>query len=102
MPGKTTLDAEVSHVSRHGIWILLVEGEFFLPFDQFPWFEKGPVAAVLNVHRVSEDHLRWPELDVDLTVASILEPARYPLVAKDAVPAGAEIRESPAEDSEKG
>ena len=98
MHGSTTSEAEVSHVSKHGIWLLLEEGEFFLPFDQFPWFAKGPVAAVLNVQRLSPDHLCWPDLDVDLSLESIREPARYPLMARDAAPAACEVRESGPED----
>ena len=81
-PGNAISEAEVSLVSRHGIWILLPEGEFFLPSDQFPWFQQGPVAAVLNVQRLSADHLYWPDLDVDLSVSSIRDPARFPLVAR--------------------
>lgn len=81
-PGNATSEAEVSLVSTHGIWLLLAEGEFFLPSDQFPWFGTSPVAAVLNVRRLSEDHLYWPDLDVDLTVSSILDPASFPLVAR--------------------
>ena len=81
-PGNAISEAEVSLVSRHGIWILLPEGEFFLPSDQFPWFQQGPVAAVLNVQRLSADHLYWPDLDVDLSVSSTRDPARFPLVAR--------------------
>jgi hypothetical protein len=40
------------------------------------------VAAVLNVQRLSADHLYWPDLDVDLSISSILDPARFPLVAR--------------------
>lgn len=81
-PGNAISEAEVSLVSTHGIWILLSEGEFFLPSDQFPWFGTSPVAAVLNVQRLSADHLYWPDLDVDLSISSILDPARFPLVAR--------------------
>ena len=77
MPGRTTSDAEVSHVSRNGIWILLVEGEFLLPFDQFPWFDKGPVAAVLNVHRDVKPAnllvLDEPTNDLDVNTLRALE-----------------------------
>ena len=83
MPGSATSEAEVSLVSRHGIWVLLEEGEYFLPSEKFPWFQRGPVAAVLNVQRLSEDHLYWPDLDVDLSVASIRDPERFPLVSRE-------------------
>lgn len=84
-PGNAILEAEVSLVSTHGIWILLEEGEYFLPSEKFPWFQRGPVAAVLNVQRLSGDHLYWPDLDVDLSVASIRHPERFPLVSRVAV-----------------
>ena len=98
MPGSATSEAEVSHISKHGIWLLLEEGEFFLPFDQYPWFAKGPVAAVLDVQRLSTDHLRWPDLDVDLSLDSIREPARYPLIAREDAPASCEVREAGPKD----
>ena len=86
MPGSATSEAEVSLVSRHGIWVLVEEGEYFLPSDEFPWFQSGPVAAVLNVKRLSEDHLYWPDLDVDLSIASIRDPQRFPLVSREIPP----------------
>lgn len=82
MPGSATSEAEVSQVTKHGLWLLLEEGEFFLPFEKFPWFATSPVAGVLNVRRLSEDHLYWPELDVDLSVDSVKNPDRFPLVAR--------------------
>ncbi|MCG8467585.1 MAG: hypothetical protein MJB57_05155 [Gemmatimonadetes bacterium] len=32
-----------------------------------------------DVERPRPDHLRWPRLDIDLTVESIEHPERYPL-----------------------
>ena len=86
MPGSATSEAEVSQVWRHGFRLLLEEGEFFLPSEKFPWFARGSVAGVLNVQRLSEDYLYWPDLDVDLSVASEREPDRFPLVARDVSP----------------
>ena len=81
-PGSTSSSAEVLGLSKHGFWLLLSEGEIFVPFSKFPWFKSAPVSRVLNVQRVSADHLRWPDLDVDLHVDSLREPERFPLVAK--------------------
>lgn len=82
MHGVDTSGAEVTHISRHGFWILLDERELFLPFEEFPWFRDAPVGAILNLERPRPHHLRWPELDVDLTVGSIEHPERYPLQAR--------------------
>lgn len=81
MPGPATSEAEVTNISQHGFWLLLDERELFLPFEEFPWFKRAPVEAILRLERPQPHHLYWPELDVDLSVASIENPERYPLKA---------------------
>lgn len=75
-------EAAVTNISRHGFWMLLDEREVFLPFQDFPWFAKASVEAILEVQRPQPHHLYWPQLDVDLAVDSIEHPERFPLVAK--------------------
>lgn len=82
MPGPTTSQAEVTNISRHGFWILVDGRELFLPFEEFPWFEAAPVGAILNVVVPQPHYLRWPDLDIDLTLKSIEDPSSYPLKAK--------------------
>ena len=45
MPGTTTLAAEVTHVSKHGFWLLLGREELLVAFEQFPWFRKGTIGT---------------------------------------------------------
>jgi len=82
MPGTATLQAEVTNISRHGFWLLLDERELFLSFEEYPWFKRAPVEAILRLDRPQPDHLHWPDLDIDLSVDSIERPERYPLKAK--------------------
>jgi hypothetical protein len=82
MPGTTTSAAEVTNISRNGLWVLLDDRELFLSFEEFPWFKEAAVEAVLEVERPQPHHLRWPALDVDLTIDSIEHPERYPLRAQ--------------------
>ncbi len=49
-------------------------------------------AAILNVQRLSEDHLCWPDLDVDLSLDPIREQVRYPLIAGSDASANYEVR----------
>jgi len=81
-PGKRTSAVEVVNLSKHGMWLLLRDRELFLPFQDFPWFRDATVSQTLNVTLVRPDHLRWPDLDVDLSVESIEHPERYPLISK--------------------
>ncbi len=82
MPGTATSDPEVTNISRHGFWLLVDERELYLPFEEYPWFRRAPVGAILRLERPQPDHLRWPDLDIDLSVDSLEHPERYPLKAQ--------------------
>ena len=82
LPGTSTLEVEVTNVSKHGFWLLLGDEELFMPFSEFPWFKNAPIAKLTNVQRPQSHHLYWPELDVDLAVESIRHPEKFPLVAR--------------------
>ena len=74
--------AEVTHVSKHGFWLLLREEELLVPFAEFPWFRDATIAQLSDVQWPTPDHLYWPQLDIDLAVASIRDPAAFPLVSR--------------------
>ncbi|MDZ7857953.1 DUF2442 domain-containing protein [Sphaerotilus sp.] len=83
MLGNTTLAAEVTHISRHGFWLLLDDDEeLLLPFEQFPWFRQATVEQIIHVERPTANHLYWPDLDVDLSVDSLRRPGDFPLVSQ--------------------
>ncbi len=81
MPGVLTSQAEVTQVSKHGLWLLLGGEELFLPFSDFPWFKSATIEQLCEIERPTENHLYWPLLDVDLAVESIRNPAEFPLVS---------------------
>ena len=82
MPGTSIFPVGVSHISTHGVWLLVGEEELFLPFEHFPWFRSATIAQISTVERPTADHLHWPLLDIDLTVESIRDPVAFPLVAR--------------------
>jgi hypothetical protein len=75
--------AEISNVSRHGFWLFAGEREYFLAFDDFPWFRKATLEKLFKVEFSHGHHLYWPELDVDLDLDRIEHPENYPLLASD-------------------
>ena len=79
--GKGTLIAEVTNVSPFGLWVLLGSEELYLPYTDFPWFKNATIAQVTHVEWPSPDHLYWPDLDIDLAVDSIRNPAAFPLIS---------------------
>lgn len=80
--GKTTSDVEVTNVSAHGFWILVAERELFVSFEHFPFFRDATIGHILNVEHPGVDHLYWPDLDADLSIASIESPTSFPLVSR--------------------
>jgi len=80
--GKSTSVAEVSNISAHGFWLLIQDREYFLPFDEYPWFKNANISQILNVKLNHDHHLHWPDLDVDLEVESLANPTKYPLLYK--------------------
>jgi Protein of unknown function (DUF2442) len=77
--GSSTLEVEVTQIDRKGIWLLIGEKESFLPFEKFPRFRDASVGTIHNVELLSNNHLCWPDLDIDLAVESIEHPEQFPL-----------------------
>ena len=61
--GTGTSEAEVTQISKHGIWLLIGEKEHFLSFENFPWFKDASISAIQNIEILNEHHLYWPDLD---------------------------------------
>jgi hypothetical protein len=80
--GAGTSGPEVLNVSPHGFWMFVREKEYFLDFDQFPWFRSASLAQLFRVELLHEDHLYWPDLDVDLDLDRIEHPEKFPLVSQ--------------------
>jgi hypothetical protein len=78
-PGRANSVVDVTNISPHGFWLLVGEKELFVSFLEFPWFAEASVRKIARVEWPSEDHLYWPELDIDLSVQSIEFPERFPL-----------------------
>jgi hypothetical protein len=76
------LAVEVSNVSPDGFWLLVDERELFVAFADFPRFRDATIREITSVERAGPHHLRWPELDVDLALASIEHPERFPLLSR--------------------
>ena len=82
MLGTSTSEVEVSLASTNGFWLLLGNEELFVPFVEFPWFKKATMEQLTSIEWPTPDHLYWPLLDVDLSLASIRNPSQFPLQSK--------------------
>jgi hypothetical protein len=80
--GANTSMAEVTNIDHFGFWLLVQNKEYFLPYEDFPWFRTATVDQILNVQLLNETHLFWPALDVDLCLDSLETPNTFPLIYK--------------------
>lgn len=77
--GKNILSAEIQNVSINGIWILIHDHEYFLPFDKYPWFQKATIDQIYDFKFYRGKHLHWPSLDIDVDIDMLKNPHAYPL-----------------------
>lgn len=80
--GENISEVEVSHINIRGFWLCVEDKEYFLPYNDYPWFKEAKVKEILNVQLLHGHHLYWPELDVDLEIDSLKNPQDYPLKYK--------------------
>jgi hypothetical protein len=78
--GVSSTVFKLANIDRFGFWLLVEDREYFLPYEEFPWFRNAKVEQILNVERLHGDHLRWPDLDVDLSLDSLANPEAFPLI----------------------
>ena len=78
--GAPTLKIEVTQISSRGVWILVKGNEYFLSYEDFPWFRNATLSQAQQVRLIGESHLHWPDLDVDLELDSLNDLERYPLI----------------------
>ena len=77
--GANTSRVEVKDISPEGFWLRLGERDLFVSFTEFPWVPEAPVRKIHYVEWPTEDHLYWPELDIDISLRSIEHPEEFPL-----------------------
>ena len=76
---KIIRKTEVTHISANGIWILTGDKELFMSYNDFPWFKEAPEEKIFNIEEPTPGHFYWPDLDIDLSVNIIKNPALFPL-----------------------
>ncbi len=77
--GIDTLEVEVLNISPHGIWLYVKGKEYFLSYQDYPWFKESKVTDICEVELLHDSHLHWPQLDIDLEIESLDNPEKYPL-----------------------
>lgn len=78
--GKSTSPVEIT-ITQFGLWLCLHDEEFFLPYEEHPYFKKAKLDSIYNIELLHDEHLYWPELDIDLSLSILKNPRHFPLIA---------------------
>lgn len=76
------ISVNVENITPFGIWIFVKESEYFLSYQEYPYFKEQTLKAIQNVELIHGYHLYWPDLDVDLEIDNLVNPEKYPLKSK--------------------
>ncbi|MCP5050996.1 MAG: DUF2442 domain-containing protein [bacterium] len=77
--GNNTSEIEFLNISIHVLWLYVKGKEYFLSYDEYPWFQNARLSEIHDVQLLHGHHLYWPKLDVDLSIDCLEHPGKYPL-----------------------
>ena len=72
----------VRSITSDGIFLSVLDCDYFLSYDKLPWFRNAKVSEVFDVKMLGEYGIRWDVLDIDLEIDSLKHPEKYPLIMK--------------------
>ena len=76
--GKT-ISVSVENITPFGIWLFVQGKEYFLSYQDYPYFQDQVLSSIQKVQLLHGYHLYWPELDLDLEIDNLEHPEKYPL-----------------------
>jgi len=83
--GKS-ISVNVENITPFGIWLFVKEHEYFLSYQDYPYFREQTLKAIQNVKLIHDCHLYCQALDVDLEIDNLENPEKYPLKSKPIKP----------------
>lgn len=76
------ISVSVENITPFGIWMLVKGKEYFLKYEDYPYFKNQTISSIQTVKLLHGFHLYWPDLDLDLEIDNLDNPEKYPLKSK--------------------
>ncbi len=73
------ISTSVENITPFGIWLFVEGKEYFLSYEEYPYFKDQTLSAIQDVQLLHGYHLYWPQLDADLEIDNLEHPEKYPL-----------------------
>jgi len=78
----SNISVSVENITPFGIWLFVKEKEYFLSYQDYPYFKNQTLNSIQDVQLLHDYHLYWPVLDVDLEIDNLINPEKYPLKSR--------------------
>jgi hypothetical protein len=78
--GTSTSVCNVTGINDLGLWVLVENREYFIPFSDYPGFRDSSVNQILDISFLPPAQLRWESLDIDIELQALTAPETFPLV----------------------
>lgn len=79
--GKNISEVELN-ITQNGIWLYVHDHEYFLSYDDYPFFQDAKIKDIYHIELLHQTHLYWPILDIDLSIDVLRNPEQFPLISK--------------------
>ena len=73
------ISVSVENITPFGLWLLVKGKEYYLNYQDYPYFKDQTIKTIQNVELLHGFHLHWPILDIDLEIDNLENPEKYPL-----------------------
>ena len=81
--GKNTSIFEITGITKHGIWFILDDKEYFIPFKDYPMLKRLSVEDLLNASFSPPEHIYWEKNDIDIELSALENPEKYNLTYEE-------------------
>ena len=78
--GTITSDCKLTSINDLGLWILIEDKEYFIPFKDYPGFRASYLDQIFKIRYYPSGQLSWEELDIDIDIKALSEPESFPLI----------------------
>ncbi|MCX6272822.1 MAG: DUF2442 domain-containing protein [Bacteroidetes bacterium] len=80
--GTNISEADVTNISSLGLWVMVDDKEYFVPFSHYPAFINASISDIFDIKLLSPNQLFWESLDIDIELDALMNPNLFPLVYK--------------------
>lgn len=77
MSGTNTLDCSITNIEKFGFWMILLDKEYFISFNDYPQFKNATIEQIFDFELLSPTQIYWEKLDIDIEVEALENPARF-------------------------